>query len=78
MRRSGLALLLDVHRPATQNGVGIAITAVRHNAARFGISPDRIGAVGASSGGYVASMLGVRSGPGDPTDDDAVNRQPSC
>ena len=134
---SGLALLLDVHRPAAPNGVGIvaitgigfhagagygatpmkeigpqldifvkplvgagytvfvinhraapafrypaaiedaerAIRFVRHHATRFGISPDRVGAVGASSGGYVASMLGVRSGPGAPDDDDAVNRQ---
>ena len=134
---SGLALLLDVHRPPTPNGVGImaitgigfhagpgyaatpmkelegqlgifvkplvaagytvfvinhrgapafkypagiedaerAVRFVRHHAARFGISPDRIGAVGASSGGYMVSMLGVRSGAGDPDDGDAVNRQ---
>ena len=134
---SGLALLLDVHRPSTPNGAGIvaitgigfhagaeygatpmkelqeqlgifvkplvaagytvfvinhrgapafrypagiedaerAVRFVRHHATRFGISPDRIGAVGASSGGYMASMLGVRSGAGGPDDGDAVNRQ---
>lgn len=134
---SGLALLMDVHRPPAPNGVGIvaitgvgfhggaaygstpmkeiewqldvfvnplvaagytvfainhrgapafrypaamedaerAVRFVRHHATRFGISSDRIGAVGASSGGYLVSMLGVRSGAGDPNDGDAVNRQ---
>lgn len=136
---SGLALLMDVHRPAAPNGTAIvaitgigfhagggygaapmkeiepqlnvfvkplvaagytvfvinhraapafrypaaiedaerAVRFVRHYATRFAISPDRIGAVGASSGGYLASMLGVRSGPGAPDDDDAVNREPA-
>ena len=133
---SGLALLMDVHRPEKGNGLGVvavtgtgfhsaasygapqmkeepnqlgvyvkpliaagytvfvinhraapqfrypaaiddaerAVRFVRANAARFGISPDRIGAVGASSGGHVVSLLGVRSGPGDSSDMDAVNR----
>ena len=133
---SGLALLMDVHRPEKGNGLGVvavtgtgfhgatsydapqmkeeanqlgvyvkplvtagytvfvinhraapqfrypaavedaerAVRFVRVNAARFGITPDRIGAVGASSGGHVVSLLGVRSGPGDSGDADAVNR----
>jgi len=61
--------------PAAIEDAERAVRFVRHHATRFGISPDRIGAAGASSGGYVASMLGVRSGAGDPDDGDAVNRQ---
>ena len=134
---SGLALLMDVHRPDRPNGLGIvaiigtawttrsgydarpmkespqqlaifvtplvaagytvfvinhraaphfrypaaiedaerAVRFVRHNAARFGVAPDRIGAVGASSGGHLVSLLGVRSGDGDPSHPDLVNRQ---
>jgi len=133
---SGLALLLDVHRPETPNGYGIVLVAgsgwtaplaygatplkdtsqagmyakplvaagytvfvvnhrtaprfrypaavedvqravrfVRHNAARFGIRADRIGAVGGSSGGHLVSMLGVLDGKGDPADADTVNRE---
>ena len=52
-----------------------AVRFVRFHATRFGIAPDRIGAVGASSGGHLVSMLGVRSGPGDSGDTDAVNRE---
>lgn len=134
---SGLALLMDVHRPDKPNGIGIvaiigtgfhsrttydapqmkdqpyqtrvfvdplvaagytvfvinhratptfrhpaalqdaerAVRFIRHHAARFAISADRIGAVGASSGGYLASMLGVGSGDDDSVGGDEVNRR---
>jgi len=60
--------------PAAIEDAERAVRFVRVNAARFGISPERIGAVGASSGGHLVSWLGVRSGPGDSSDTDAVNR----
>ncbi len=133
---SGLALLMDVHRPAKPNGYGIVFVAgsgftapvaydapplkqnpqmeiygtrlleagytifavnhraaprfrypaaledvqravryVRHHAARFGIDPERIGAAGGSSGGYLVSMLGVMDGTGSTDDPDPINRQ---
>lgn len=133
---SGLALLMDVHRPAQPNGYGIvyiagsgwhaplradatplkenpqiaryaapllaagytvfalnhraaprfrypaaledvqrAVRFIRFHAGRFGIRPDRIGAVGGSSGGHLASLLGVLDGRGDPDDPDPVNRE---
>src|SRR5262245_23080566 len=134
---SGLALLLDVHRPAQPNGFGVvaifgsgwqspgeydapqlkdhapqlrvlvaplvsagytvfainhraaprfrypaaiedaerAVRWVRASATRFGIAPDHIGAIGASSGGHLVSLLGV--GREAPTDDAAspIDRQ---
>jgi acetyl esterase/lipase len=133
---SGLALLMDVHRPVQPNGYGIifvagsgwtsplaydapvltqnrqlerygkplldvgftlftinhrsaprfrypaavedaqrAVRFIRHNAKRFGIRPDRIGAVGGSSGGYLVSMLGTMDGTGDAGDPDPINRE---
>jgi acetyl esterase/lipase len=131
---SGLALLMDVHRPQTPNGVAIvyvpgsgfhtplgydaqpitrytaplvpaltsagytvfvvnhrtaprfrypaavedvqrAVRYVRHHAARYGIAPDRIGAAGYSSGGTLASLLGVLDGEGPPGDADLVQRE---
>ncbi len=130
---SGLALLMDVHRPARPNGYGIvhisgsgwsaplgldarqlkesahveieaqplvesgytvfsinhratprfqypaavedaqrAVRFVRHHVGRFGIRPDRIGALGGSSGGHLVSVLG---GDGDPEDESPVNRE---
>jgi acetyl esterase/lipase len=47
---------------------------VRANAASFKIDPAQIGGIGASSGGYLVSMMGVLDGKGDPDDHDPVNR----
>ena len=48
--------------PAALEDAQRAVRYVRHHAARFGIDPDHIGAVGGSSGGYLALMLGVLDG----------------
>ena len=61
--------------PAGVRDAERAVRFVRHHAARFGIDRERIGAVGASSGGYLASMLAVGAAPGDTADPDAVNRE---
>jgi acetyl esterase/lipase len=52
-----------------------AVRFVRHNAAKFGIRADRIGAVGGSSGGHLVSMLGTLDGKGNPGDPDPVERE---
>jgi acetyl esterase/lipase len=131
---SGLALLMDVHRPRTPNGVGIvyvpgsgfhmplgydalpitrytdpfvpALTAagytvfvishrtaprfrypaavedaqravryVRHHASTYGVAADRLGAAGYSSGGTLASLLGVMDDTREPEHADAVQRE---
>src|SRR6478672_7399615 len=135
---SGLALLMDVYKPASPNGYGIvvipgsgwhtglpydakllkeskefslymqklsaagyttfvvthraaprfhfpdavedaqrAVRYVRQNAARYGIDKDRIGALGASSGGHLVSMLGTLDGGGTSDSQDAVEQQSS-
>lgn len=45
--------------PAAVEDAKRAVRFVRHNAERFGIDPDRIGAIGSSSGGHLSAMLGV-------------------
>ena len=133
---SGLALLMDVYKPAQPNGYGIvvipgsgwhttvgygarplkdsneflkhtrllgshgytvfaithraaplfrypdavhdaqrAVRFIRHNAKRFGIRADRIGALGGSSGGHLVNMLGTLDGKGDPESPDAVEQE---
>jgi acetyl esterase/lipase len=62
------------HYPGAVEDVQRAVRFIRANAADYGIDPARIGAVGASSGGYMAAMLGVLDGTGDPADPDPVNR----
>jgi acetyl esterase/lipase len=61
--------------PAPVEDVQRAVRFVRHNAARFGIRADRIGASGGSSGGHLVSMLGTLDGKGIPTDPDPVERE---
>lgn len=52
-----------------------AVRFVRHNAKRFGIRADRIGAAGGSSGGHLVSMLGTLDGQGNANDPDPVERE---
>jgi acetyl esterase/lipase len=61
--------------PAAVEDAERAVRFIRHNAARYGVSPARIGGIGASSGAYLTTLLGVRSGPGDKDDPDPVNRE---
>ena len=63
------------HYPAAVEDVQRAVRFVRHNAATFGIRPDRIGAAGGSSGGHLVSMLGTLDGNGNRTDPDPVERE---
>lgn len=132
---SGLALLMDVHRPTRPNGYGVvyiagsgwarplgydaellserqlsgyvtrlveagytvftlnhraiprfqfpgpledvqrAVRFIRHRARDYQVDPERIGAVGGSSGGHLVLLLGALDGRGDPTASDPVDRE---
>jgi acetyl esterase/lipase len=61
--------------PAPVEDVQRAVRFIRHNAARYGIDPARIGGSGGSSGGHLISMLGTMDGNGVADDVDPVNRQ---
>ena len=63
------------HYPAAVEDVQRAVRYIRHNAGGYGIHADRIGAIGASAGGYLVDMLGVAESAGDPQDSDPVNRE---
>ena len=54
-----------------------AVRYVRQNAGRYGINKDRIGALGASSGGHLVSMLGTMDGNGSSDSKDPVEQQSS-
>ena len=77
----GYTLFLINHRaaprflyPAAVEDAQRATRYVRRHASRYGIDPDRIGAFGGSSGGYLVSMLGVLDGNGYPKDASKINR----
>lgn len=62
-------MIQDVHR---------AVRFIRHEAARFGIDPSRLGATGASAGGTLALALGTQGGPGPSDAKDPVDRKSSA
>ncbi len=51
-----------------------AVRFVRFHAERYGIDPERIGAIGGSSGGHLVSMLGVLDGDGDSDAESEIDR----
>lgn len=52
-----------------------AVRSIRYHAEAYGIDPNRLGALGGSSGGHLVNMLGVLEGAGDPENLDPVNRE---
>ena len=61
--------------PAAVQDAQRAVRYIRHHAEDYSIDPDRIGAVGGSSGGHLVSMLGVLDGDEWVQDGSAVNLQ---
>lgn len=60
--------------PAPIEDAQRAVRFVRAHASNYGITSDRIGAWGSSSGGHLVELLGTMDGEGDSTDSDPVNR----
>ena len=65
------------HFPDAVDDVQRAVRFVRQNASRYSIDPERIGALGASSGGHLVSMLGTLDGKGTSDSPDPVERESS-
>ncbi len=60
--------------PSAVEDVQRAVRFIRFHADQYGIRPDRIGAVGGSSGGHLVCMLGALDGDGNPNDASLINR----
>ena len=60
--------------PDPLHDVQRAVRFIRTHAVEYGIDPERIGAVGGSSGGHLVSALGTFDGAGNADDPDRVNR----
>ena len=59
----------DIHR---------AVRFIRHNAARYGVDPNRLGITGGSAGGHLSLTMATQGGPGDPQARDPVDRESSA
>ena len=62
------------HHPIEMGDVQRAIRLVRARAAEFGIQPGRIGMMGFSAGGHLASTAGTHFDEGNPSATDAIDR----
>lgn len=62
-------IIPDIHR---------ATRFIRHNAAKYGIDPNRLGVTGASAGGHLSLTIGTQGGPGDSKAKDPVDRESSA
>jgi acetyl esterase/lipase len=60
--------------PAPLEDVQRAVRFVRFHASKYGISPDKIGGLGGSSGGHLVSMLGMLDGDADSKSDSEIDR----
>jgi acetyl esterase/lipase len=63
--------------PAAVQDIQRGVRYIRHHAVDYGIDPQKLGAIGFSSGGYLALMLGLQDGTGIADDADPVNREGS-
>src|SRR3984885_12564448 len=62
-------IILDVQR---------AVRFIRHNAAHYGVDPNRLGVLGSSSGGHLALMIATQGGPGPAISNDPVDHESSA
>jgi len=58
----------DIHR---------AVRFIRHNAAKYGVDPNRLGITGGSAGGHLSLTMGMKGTKGDSTAKDPVDRDSS-
>lgn len=65
------------HHPAMLQDAGRAIRTVRARAAEWGIDTERIGILGFSAGGHLASTAGTHFDAGDPEAEDLIERASS-
>lgn len=62
------------HQPNQLLDAARALRTVRSRAKEWNVDPDRIGILGFSAGGHLASTLGTHFGAGKPDDKDVVER----
>jgi len=65
------------HHPVELGDAQRAIRTVRSQAAEYRVEPDRIGIMGFSAGGHLASSAGTHFDAGDPAAPDAIDRAAS-
>jgi acetyl esterase/lipase len=66
------------HIPEITQDIHRAVRFIRHNAASYGIDPNKFGITGASAGGHLSLTMGTQGGPGRTEAKDPVERESSA
>jgi acetyl esterase/lipase len=64
--------------PEIEEDIHRAIRFVRHNAAKYGVNPDKFGISGASAGGHLSLTMATQGGPGKADAKDPIDRESSA
>ena len=64
--------------PEIEHDIHRAVRFVRHNAAKYGVNPDKFGITGASAGGHLSLTMGTQGGPGQVGAKDPVDQESSA
>jgi len=64
--------------PEIMEDVQRASRFVHHNAAKWGVDPNKLGVTGASAGGHLSLILGTQGGPGKADAKDPIDRESSA
>src|SRR6266542_3264059 len=64
--------------PEIEQDIHRAVRFVRHNAALYGVNPDKLGITGASAGGHLSLTLGTQGGPGNADSKATVDHETSA
>jgi acetyl esterase/lipase len=62
-------VIQDMHR---------AVRFIRHNAAKYGIDPNKLGVTGGSAGGHLSLILGTQTGGTPPKSKDPIDQESSA
>ena len=54
-----------------------AVRFIRHNAAKYGVDPNKLGITGGSAGGHLSLTMGVQGAAGDANAKDVIDRESS-
>jgi acetyl esterase/lipase len=64
--------------PEIEQDMHRAVRFIRHNAAQYGVNPDKLGVTGGSAGGHLSLTLGTQGGPGKADAKDPIDRESSA
>jgi acetyl esterase/lipase len=64
--------------PEIEEDIHRAVRFIRHNAEKWGVSPDHLGITGGSAGGHLSLTMGTQGKPGDPKSKDPIDHESSA